>query len=49
MRTAAETMTWFNGDKHRDFYIVNRGAELKWTNTDSYAFVASSTGTLTKQ
>ena len=49
------TMTWAQGDKHRDFYIVNGGAELKWTNTDppsmpvSPGDTASASGTLTKQ
>jgi hypothetical protein len=30
------TMTWTNlgAAKHRDFYIVNGGAELKWIDTD---------------
>src|SRR6266478_7378105 len=31
------TMTWLSGSgnvKHIDFYIVNRGAELKWIDTD---------------
>ena len=46
------TMTWIgNGTKHRDFYIVNGGAQLKWINTDppDTAVIASSSGTLTKQ
>jgi len=44
------TMTWFNGDKHRDFYIVNGGAELKWINTDPNGTgVLTSSGTMTKQ
>jgi hypothetical protein len=46
------TMTWtgVNGPKHRDFYIVNGGAELKWINTDPPGtVVASNSGTLTKQ
>ena len=37
---------------HRDFYVLNGGAEVKWTNTDgSDAFppVAASTGIITKQ
>jgi len=44
------TMSW--GGHHRDFYIVNGGAELKWTNTDgpdAFPVPAASTGTLTKQ
>ena len=42
------TMTW--QDHHRDFYIVNGGAELKWTNTDAAGdFVMASIGTMTKQ
>ena len=45
------TMTWNNGEKHRDFYIVNGGAELKWIITDppSTGEVASNSGTMTKQ
>src|SRR5438874_5155322 len=45
------TMTWRNGEKHRDFYIVNGGAELKWIITDppSTGEVASNSGTMTKQ
>ncbi len=45
------TMTWPGGAKHRDFYIVNGGAELKWIITDppSTGVVASNSGTLTKQ
>jgi hypothetical protein len=47
------TMTWtgMNGPKHRDFYIVNGGAELKWIITDPPAthVIASNSGTMTKQ
>ena len=44
------TMTWLNGEKHRDFYIVNGGAELKWIITDPPGTgVASNSGTMTKQ
>ena len=45
------TMTWLGGEKHRDFYIVNGGAELKWIITDppSTGVVASNSGTMTKQ
>ena len=44
------TMTWRNGQKHRDFYIVNGGAELKWIITDPPGnTVASNSGTMTKQ
>jgi hypothetical protein len=46
------TMTWNNGEKHRDFYIVNGGAELKWIITDPPSpgtLVASNSGTMTKQ
>ena len=46
------TMTWtgMNGPKHRDFYIVNGGAELKWIITDPPGtFELSSFGTMTKQ
>ena len=44
------TMTWNNGEKHRDFYIVNGGAELKWIITDPPGTgVASNSGTMTKQ
>ena len=45
-------MTWNNGEKHRDFYIVNGGAELKWIITDPPSpgtLVASNSGTMTKQ
>ena len=38
-----------NGPKHRDFYIVNGGAELKWINTDPPGTgTASASGTMTK-
>ena len=47
------TMTWTGGGdpKHRDFYIVNGGAELKWIITDppTTGVVASNSGTMTKQ
>src|SRR6266567_6400200 len=47
------TMTWtgMNGPKHRDFYIVNGGAELKWIITDPPAthVIASNSGTMTRQ
>ena len=46
------TMTWtgINGPKHRDFYIVNGGAELKWIDTDPPGTTElSTTGTMTKQ
>ena len=47
------TMTWIgmNGPKHRDFYIVNGGAELKWIITDPPGthVIASNSGTMTKQ
>ena len=47
------TMTWtgMNGPKHRDFYIVNGGAELKWIITDPpvTGVIASNSGTMTKQ
>ena len=46
------TMTWMgmNGPKHRDFYIVNGGAELKWIITDPPGthVIASNSGTMTK-
>jgi hypothetical protein len=46
-------MTWLSGSgntKHRDFYIVNGGAELKFINTDPPVTVELSTsGTMTKQ
>src|SRR6266542_3619371 len=40
-----------NGPKHRDFYIVNGGAELKWIITDPPAthVIASNSGTMTRQ
>jgi len=49
--TGHGTMTWRNGAKHRDFYIVNGGAELQWINTDppDTAEIVSSSGTMTKQ
>ena len=48
--TGHGTMTWRNGEKHRDFYIVNGGAELKFINTDPPGTaVVSSSGTMTKQ
>ena len=45
------TMTFIGAfPKHRDFYIVNGGAELKWINTDPPStFTASAYGILTKQ
>jgi hypothetical protein len=47
------TMTWFSpvGDpRHRDFYIVNGGAELKYIGTDPPGSpVARAKGTMTKQ
>jgi len=47
------TMTWLGGPgpKHRDFYIVNGGAELKWIITDPpvTGVIASNSGTMTKQ
>ena len=51
--TGHGTMTWtgMNGPKHRDFYIVNGGAELKWIITDPPGthVIASNSGTMTKQ
>jgi hypothetical protein len=51
--TGHGTMTWLTGGgatKHIDFYIVNRGAELKWIDTDPPGTVDLSTiGTMTKQ
>jgi len=49
--TGHGTMTWNNGEKHRDFYIVNGGAELKWIITDppTTGVVASNSGTMTRQ
>ena len=40
-----------NGPKHRDFYIVNGGAELKWIITDPPGtnVIASNSGTMTRQ
>ena len=45
------TMTFIGAfPKQRDFYIVNRGAELKYIVTDPpSSFAASVAGTLTKQ
>ena len=47
------TMTWtgMNGPKHRDFYILNGGAELKWIITDPPGthVIASNSGTMTRQ
>jgi hypothetical protein len=47
------TMTWLSGSgnvKQIDFYIVNRGAELKWIDTDPPGTDELSTmGTMTKQ
>ena len=47
------TMTWLGGPgpKHRDFYIVNGGAELKWIITDPPGthVIASNSGTMTRQ
>jgi len=40
------TMTWLSGSgnvKHIDFYIVNRGAELKWIDTGPPGTVELST------
>ena len=49
--TGHGTMTWLSGEKHRDFYIVNGGAELKWIITDppTTGVVASNSGTMTRQ
>ena len=51
--TGHGTMTWLTGGgdtRHIDFYIVNRGAELKWIDTDPPGTVElSTTGTMTKQ
>ena len=49
--TGHGTMTWLGGSRHRDFYIVNGGAELKWIITDppTTGVVASNSGTMTKQ
>ena len=48
--TGHGTMTWLGGAKHRDFYIVNGGAELKWINTDPPGtIVVSNSGTMTRQ
>ena|SRR5438128_4640630 len=47
------TMTWLSDSgltKHRDFYIVSGGAELKYINTDPPGTVIiSNSGTMTKQ
>ena len=45
------TMTWLGGSRHRDFYIVNGGAELKWIITDPPGthVIASNSGTMTRQ
>jgi hypothetical protein len=46
------TMTWLSGSgdvRHIDFYIVNRGAELKWIATHPGTDELSSMGTMTKQ
>ena len=45
------TMTFIGPfPKHRDFYLVNGGAELKWINTDPPGTaLANSDGTMTKQ
>ena len=49
--TGHGTMTWLSGEKHRDFYIVNGGAELKWIITDPPGthVIASNSGTMTRQ
>lgn len=51
--TGHGTMTWLSGSgnvKQIDFYIVNRGAELKWIDTDPPGTIELSTvGTMTKQ
>jgi hypothetical protein len=51
--TGHGTMTWFSGSgnvKQIDFYIVKRGAELKWIDTDPPGTIELSTvGTMTKQ
>src|SRR5207248_5223383 len=47
------TMTWtgMSGPKHRDFYIMNESAELKWIITDPPGthVIASNSGTMTRQ
>ena len=47
------TMTWLSisgNVKHRDFYVVNGGAELKWINTDPPGTtVVTNAGIMTKQ
>jgi len=51
--TGHGTMTWLSGSgsvKQIDFYIVNRGAELKWIDTDPLGTIElSAVGTMTKQ
>jgi hypothetical protein len=49
--TGHGTMTWLGGSRHRDFYIVNGGAELKWIITDPpvTGVIASNSGTMTRQ
>ena len=51
--TGHGTMTWLSGGgatRHIDFYVVNRGAELKWIDTDPPGtFELSAFGTMTKQ
>ena len=51
--TGHGTMTWLTGGgdtRHIDFYVVNRGAELKWIDTDPPGtFELSAFGTMTKQ
>jgi hypothetical protein len=51
--TGHGTMTWLSGSgnvKQIDFYIVKRGAELKWIDTDPPGTIELSTvGTMTKQ
>ena len=49
--TGHGTMIWLGGARHRDFYIVNGGAELKWIITDppTTGVVASNSGTMTRQ
>jgi|SRR5262245_9885106 len=46
-------MTWFslNGNvRHRDFYLINGGTEIKWVDTQPPgAAVISGSGTMTKQ
>ena len=48
--TGHGTMTWDGNIKQIDFYIVNRGAERKWIDTDPPGTLElSTTGTMTKQ